>query len=303
MTKRLARFASVTFTLIGAGFFAFAVAYTSPGNPTGFVNDFANIIDESTQAALETKLSAFEVSTTHEIVVVIIPTLGDDYIENYAVKLFEEWGIGKKDSDNGILFLVALDDKKVRIEVGYGLEGALVDSEVNTIIQDYVLPKFRENNYVGGIESGVDGIIAATEGEEVSNASSVANVNWSEIAFFIIFALFWGVNILIQIFASSKSWWLGGVLGGGAGAIITLLGLFGVTITLGLFISFILAILGLILDYFVSKNASSILSKFSKGGRGGPWIGGGGFGGGSSSGGFGGFGGGGSGGGGSSGSW
>lgn len=305
MRKKLAQISGVLATLVCAGFFAFTLAYTSPGKPSGYVNDFANILDGATKASLEAKLIAFEQSSKHEITVVTIPTLGDDYIENYAVKLFEEWGIGKGDVDNGILFLIASNDRKVRIEVGYGLEGALVDSEANTIIQEYVLPQFKANNYSLGIEAGVNGIIAATEGEIVSTNSSSrsgTNVNWGEIFFFIIFAFFWAINILIQILASSKSWWLGGVLGGGAGLLLTFFGLFGVTLTFGLIVSVVLAISGFIFDYVVSKNSESILKRFGRDSNG-TWIGGGGFGGGSSRGGFGGFGGGGSGGGGSSGSW
>ena len=306
MKKRLATISGVTLTLICAGFFAFALAYSSPGKASGYVNDFANILDAGTKTTLEQKLVGFETKTSHEVTVVTIPSLDGDYIENYAEKLFKEWGIGKKDVDNGILFLVAPNDREVRIEVGYGLEGALVDSEANTIIQDYVLPEFKADNYAGGIVAGVDGIITATEGEIVStnsSSSSSMSVNWGEIFFFVIFAFFWAMNIIVQILASSKSWWLGGVLGGSAGLLMTFFGFFGVTLTFGLIVSAILAALGLLIDYFVSKNSESILKKFGRDSNG-TWIGGGGFGGGSSSGGsFGGFGGGGSGGGGSSGSW
>lgn len=304
MTRKLAQIGGVLTTLVCAGFFAFVLAYTSPGAPTGFVNDFANIIDDDTQAKLETQLSAYKQSSNHEVVVVTVQSLGGDYIENYAVKLFEEWGIGDKEKDNGILFLIASEDKKVRIEVGYGLEGALVDSEANQIIQSYIIPPFKENNYSLGIANGVEQIIKATEGEIIDVPNKGQSVNWEEIIFFIIFGVIFAINVLIQVLASSKSWWLGGVLGGLAGGIITLLGLFGVSLFFGLIITFGLALLGLLLDYFVSKNAGSILRHFGKSDN---WPGGfgggiGGFGGGSS-GGFGGFGGGGSGGGGSSGSW
>lgn len=303
MQRKLAQIAGVLGTLACAGFFAFAIAYVSPGQPTGFVNDFANIIDDDTQAKLETQLSSYRQTSNHEVVVVTISSLQGDYIENYAVKLFEEWGIGDKEKDNGILLLVASEDKKVRIEVGYGLEGALVDSEASQIIQGYIIPSFKENNYSLGIANGVDQIIKATEGEIVDVSQKKQSVNWEEIIFFIIFGVIFAINVLIQVLASSKSWWLGGVLGGAAGSIITFLGLFGVSLFFGLFITFGFAFLGLLLDYFVSKNSNSILRHFGKGDN---WPGGfggmGGFGGGGS-GGFGGFGGGGSGGGGSSGSW
>lgn len=302
MNKRLTKVTGVFFTLLAVSLFSYAYAYVSPGKSVGFVNDFASIISPEKQSELETTLRAFEEKTSHEVVVVTIATLGDDYIENYALKLFEEWKIGKEGADNGILFLIAPNEKKVRIEVGYGLEGALVDSEANTIIQEYVLPAFRTNDYEKGIVFGVEGIISATEGEVVSTKSGMSsNVNWGEIGFFVLFALFWGFNILIQILASSKSWWLGGALGAGAGVVMTVFSFFGITLVLGIILSVFLGVLGLLFDYLLSKNSEAILKKFSAGNNG-PWGGAGGFGGGSS-GGFGGFGGGRSGGGGSSGGW
>lgn len=301
MFKKLAQIKSVVLTLASVGFFAFTFAYTSPGNPSGYVNDFANVIDAELQATLEQKLTSFETERSHEIVVVTIPTLGGDYIENYAVKLFEEWGIGKKDADNGVLLLVAVEDREVRIEVGYGLEGALVDSEANIIIQERIIPYFKEGEYGLGISAGVDGVIEATQSEIVSTASTTESINWEEIIFFIIFAFVWGINIIVHLFAHTKSWWLGGVLGGGAGALITFFGLFGVTFGIGILISIFLGLLGLGLDYFLSKNGASILKHLGNGKGGGGWSSGGGFGG--SSGGFGGFGGGSSGGGGASGRW
>ena len=87
-------------------------AYVNPGQPTGFVNDFADVLKETERQQLETKLAAFEKNTGNEIAVVIIPDLGGDTIENFSVKLFKEWGIGKEGKDNGILLLVARDDRQ-----------------------------------------------------------------------------------------------------------------------------------------------------------------------------------------------
>ncbi len=301
MFKKLTRIHSVFLTLFVVGFFVCAYAYVSPGSPAGYVNDFASIIEDGVQSALEVKLSELEASTSHEVVVVTIPTLGGDYIENYAVKLFEEWGIGKANADNGVLLLVAVQEREVRIEVGYGLEGALVDSEVNTIIQERIIPAFKKGDYGQGVSLGVDGIIEATQGEVVPTTVPVEPVNWEEILFFIIFAFVWGVNIVIHLFAHTKSWWLGGVLGGGAGFLITFFGFFGVGLTFGIVLSVFLALLGLGVDYFLSKHGVAILKYLGDRRGGGGWSSGGGFGG--SSGGFGGFGGGGSGGGGASGRW
>src|SRR3989344_5277330 len=104
-------------------------AYTSPGSPSGFVNDFAQMMSAGARAQLEQKLVQLEKDSTNEISVVTINNLDGDTIENFAVKLFQEWGIGKTKNDNGILLLIAKDDRKMRIEVGYGLEGALTDAQ------------------------------------------------------------------------------------------------------------------------------------------------------------------------------
>src|SRR3989338_1634920 len=100
------------------GFFAIfapalVFAYTSPGKPTGFVNDFAQMMTAEARTALEQRLTSFSQETGHEITVVAIPNLNGDTVENYADKLFQEWGIGKKEYDNGVLFLISRDDRKL----------------------------------------------------------------------------------------------------------------------------------------------------------------------------------------------
>ncbi|MBP7057472.1 TPM domain-containing protein, partial [Candidatus Gracilibacteria bacterium] len=149
--------------LIGVGtFFAIllfahtTLAYVSPGDNVGYVNDFARILTTEQRNALETKVQDFERTTTNEIAVVTITSLGGDTIENYAVKLFEEWQIGKREEDNGVLLLVAKDDRKMRIEVGYGLEPVLPDATANHIIQTIMVPAFRQNDFYGGIDQSVD---------------------------------------------------------------------------------------------------------------------------------------------------
>ena len=121
-----------------------ALAYASPGRPSGYVNDFAGLLTPAERQTLEQKLQSFEQQSGNQIAVVTISALGDDTIENYAVALFKEWGIGSKQHDNGILLLVARDDREVRIEVGYGLEGALPDALSHTIIQTILIPAFKQ---------------------------------------------------------------------------------------------------------------------------------------------------------------
>lgn len=278
----------VILTVFALFFFsAFTVyGYTSPGKPTGYINDFANIISDGTQADLEAKLTQFFKESSVQIAVVTVPTLGDEVIEYYAVKLFEEWGIGNKDKDTGILFLVALNERKLRIETGYGIEGALTDVEANAIINQVVVPEFKQGNMEAGIVKGAEAIIGTVKGE-VEYTETKSNAKNYEI---IVIIVWFCIYFIFSILARSKSWWLGGVLGGVVGIILGFI--FGFLFT-GIIAIIGLTILGLIIDFFASKY-------HGKGGPGGFF---GGFGGGSSSSGFGGFGGGGSGGGGSSGSW
>ncbi|MCR4334516.1 MAG: TPM domain-containing protein [Patescibacteria group bacterium] len=275
-----------------------SLAYKNPGNPSGFVNDFAKVLTVEQKNVLEQKLSAFEQQTSNEISIVTIPTLDEDTIENYAVALFKDWGIGKKKNDNGVLLLVAIGDHKMRIEVGYGLEGALTDAISSDIIRNTLTPAFKNNDFYGGIDKAVDSMISATKNEYLSTNQS--NNQTSNdiggilvIAFFTIHILMWVASVL----ARSKSWWAGGVVGAVMSIFIGIfLGLFAFGVALVLFIPF-----GLLFDFLVSR----IYGARKINGLPIPWfIGGGRRGGGRGGfGGFGGFGGGGSGGGGSSGGW
>ncbi len=123
--------------------------------PAGFVNDNAGVLSGGARAQIEALLEEIERKTTAEVVVVTVNTTYPLTIEQYAVELFQKWGIGKRGKDNGALMLVAVDDRKVRIEVGYGLEGAITDLHSKIIIQDLVVPAFKKGNYDLGISSGV----------------------------------------------------------------------------------------------------------------------------------------------------
>ena len=126
-------------------------AYQNPGIPTGFVNDFAEMLTAEQRQSLEKKINDFEKTTGNELSVVTVSGLGGDTIENFAVKLFEDWGIGKKNKDNGVLLLIARDERQFRIEVGYGLEGALTDARSFWITQNILRPAFQKGDYYGGI--------------------------------------------------------------------------------------------------------------------------------------------------------
>ncbi|MDD5071199.1 MAG: TPM domain-containing protein [Patescibacteria group bacterium] len=272
------------------------MAYYNPGTPSGFVNDYAGMMSESEKQSLEVKLVNFESQTSNEIAVVIIPSLDGDTIENFAVRLFEDWKIGKAKNDNGILVLVAKEDRQMRIEVGYGLEGALTDAQSFWIIDGIMKPAFREEKYYEGIDQAIDKVIAATQGEYIPESQareSSGSFDWETIFWLGLFAMIWMASIL----GRSKSWWVGGVIGGIIGIVIGLIKGF---LFFGLASIAILIPFGLLFDFIVSKN----YAKHKAGGTIPWWIGGGrggrgGFGGG----GFGGFGGGFSGGGGASGRW
>lgn len=269
------------------------LAYKNPGMPTGFLNDYGKMLSAQDKSEIESKLVNYQKSTGNEIAVVTVSDLGGDTVENFAVQLFQDWGIGVKGKDNGALLLISRDDHEMRIEVGYGLEPVLTDAQASSIIRNILTPAFKQNDFAGGINDALDSMIAAIGGDvnAIPSNPSVENVS-PTIVGFIVFVLIWVAAIL----GRSKSWWLGGVIGGIAGVVLTFI--FGFWY-IGLAGIVLLIPIGLLFDFVVSKIFSNSLDA---GMRPPWWIGGGGFGGGAG-GGFGGFGGGGSGGGGASGRW
>jgi len=231
---------------------AIALAYSNPSNvpngtfdPSGLVNDFAAVLSAEEKASLENKLVSFEKETGHEITVAVIKNLGGDAIENYAEELFKEWGIGKKNADNGVLFLISLEDREMRIEVGYGLEGALTDAETKWILDGAVAPFFKEGKYYEGIAAGTDKIAEAIKGEIVSSDSSKP----SKIPFDTFLVIGWFLFVaLASILGRSKSWWAGGIVGGVIGVIVGLIKGF---VFLGATALAVLIPFGLLFDYFV----------------------------------------------------
>jgi len=131
----------------------------------GYVNDYGNMISPSVEADLAVILKKFEESDSTQVVILTVPSLGGDPIEDYSIKVAETWKIGQKGKDNGILFLVSRDDRKMRIEVGRGLEGKLTDLTAGRIIDLVVKPKFKTEDYDGGFAAGVSALIDATRGE------------------------------------------------------------------------------------------------------------------------------------------
>ena len=137
----------------------------SKPNPPKLVNDYTNTLTADQANAIENKLVAFDDSTSTQIAVVIIKSLEGAEISDYATKLGREWGIGGKDYNNGVVFLISIDDRKINISTGYGVEGALPDITAKHIIEDVVKPNFKGNDFYRGIDEGTDAIIKAVKGE------------------------------------------------------------------------------------------------------------------------------------------
>ncbi|MCO1333906.1 TPM domain-containing protein [Microbulbifer sp. OS29] len=135
---------------------------------SGPVVDQAKLLKADERYQLTELIQKYERDSGHQLVVATLAELQGITIEEYANQLARQWKLGKKDKDNGVLFVIAPNEKKIRIEVGYGLEGALTDALAANIIQTKVLPEFRNGNFSGGINAGVNSIIAATKKEYVA---------------------------------------------------------------------------------------------------------------------------------------
>lgn len=309
-------FASAFIIFLSFAWFSSAKAAPTYPQPTGFVVDAANIIDDITEARITARLSALEATSTSEIAVATVPSLEDLTIEEYALELFEYWKIGKAKQDNGVLLLIAPNEREVRIEVGYGLEGALTDIESSQIIDNILIPAFKEGGYGKGIDEATMAIVQAVEGEyapylDTSSGGDIAGTIMAIIIVGVFGFIAWVlVSVLFMELSRTKSIVGGTIVGGMIGSFVG--GLTGSWI----FVGICGAIIGGLVDWFISylpifkrlrqkaeeqpKQRSSRGNKGGFGGFGGSGFGGGG---GKSSGGFGGFGGGSSGGGGASGRW
>ena len=161
------------------------------------VHDDAHALKTETVDQLEKDLKAYEDSTSNQIAILIVQSLDGEVLEEYSLKVAEKWKLGQKGKDNGVLLLVAVDDHKMRIEVGLGLEGVLTDAQSNRIIRNEIAPEFRRGDYDAGINAGVQGIIKAIAGEY----SSSDNSDISDLTFFQKVLVTAGLILFISIFA------------------------------------------------------------------------------------------------------
>lgn len=149
----------------------FFVAAASPASALnvpalqGRVNDHARLLNPEQAAALEEKLGVYEAKTTNQIALLTVPSLEGEALEDFSVRVAREWHLGQEKRNNGVLIFIAAEERGVRIEVGYGLEGALTDAQSSIIIRNIMIPAFREGDFNRGIDAGVDAIQAAIAGE------------------------------------------------------------------------------------------------------------------------------------------
>jgi uncharacterized protein len=277
------------------------VAVPALTNP---VTDLTGTLTPDQSAALDAKLRAFAQARGSQVAVLIVPTTRPEEIEQYSIRVVEQWRLGRAKVDDGALLLVARDDRRVRIEVGYGIEGALPDATANRIIQQDILPSFKRGDYYDGINTGVDRIMRVIEGEplpepELSPPGAGIPGMFQLLPILFIFAVIGG-SVFRRMFGR-----VGGAIatGGVVGTLTWLLvSLLGISLLVG-FIAFIFALLGGMGGGGPGSGGNGWYSRRHGSGWGHPGgFGGGGFGGGFGGGGFGG-GGGGFGGGGASGSW
>jgi uncharacterized protein len=142
---------------------------------SGRIVDEAGLLSPAVRDRISAMLKAHEAATGNQVAVLTLPTLQGESVEDYAVRVFEDWKLGQKDKDNGVLVLVVPQDRRMRIEVGYGLEGVLTDAAASRVIRDLMTPRFREGNYEVGIESGVTGILQVLEGRQPRDPEA----NWA----------------------------------------------------------------------------------------------------------------------------
>jgi uncharacterized protein len=203
-----------------------------PPKPDRYVTDRAGVLPADRAEALNRKLEQFERDTSNQVLVWIDRKIPENFtLEDFTVRAAQKWKAGQEKTDNGAVLFVFIDDRKVRIEVGYGLEGVLPDITANRIIQNEIVPRFRSGDYAGGIEAGVDAMIAATKGEYKGSGKTVdeqsgrrRGSNLGGCIVPALFLLFFVLPVLTRrryrrgrTFGGSGWWMGGGGFGGGGG--------------------------------------------------------------------------------------
>jgi uncharacterized protein len=194
---------------------------------TGYINDQAGMVSPETELQLENYLRELERTDSTQVAVLTIPSLEGEVLEDFSIRVAEAWGLGQKEKDNGILLLVSRDDRKIRIEVGYGLEGELTDLLAGRIIDNEITPHFRQGDFDGGIMAGVNALGSAVRGEyEAASESSGSGEDRRSPWGFLALLLFMGPSLLRftalgrhgRSSRRSSGIWIGGPFTGGGGS-------------------------------------------------------------------------------------
>ncbi len=157
---------------------------------TSRVTDLTGTLEAADRDTLERRLAALEQEKGSQVAVLIVPTTRPEAIEQYSIRVVDAWQLGRKDADDGVLLLVAKDDRVVRIEVGQGLEGAIPDAIAKRIVEDHITPAFREGRFAAGISAGIDAIIARIEGEPLPAPAPRARESQADIGDLFVKTLF-----------------------------------------------------------------------------------------------------------------
>ncbi|WP_277057828.1 TPM domain-containing protein [Trichlorobacter lovleyi] len=180
----------------------------------GRINDYAGMLSPATARSLEQKLAAFENETTNQVVLLTIPSLEGDVIESFAIRVAEAWKIGQKDKSNGVILILAKKERKIRIEVGTGLQGVLPDITAGQIIRNVIAPELRAGNTDQGISAGLGAIIGATKGEFKATAADKKAAKKRKGSGYGLFIILLLAAIVITAVAGSSSR-TAGILAGG----------------------------------------------------------------------------------------
>ena len=184
-------------------------------SPQGHVSDWAGVFTPEQKADLESRIVAVRQNSGAQLAVVALKSLHGGEINDFAVKLFAQWGIGEKGKDNGVLLLAAIEDRKMWIEVGYGLEGVLNDAKCGRVQDEFIVPRFKEGNYAQGLIDGADALLKIMSGEAIPEPAAQADNPLAAILFLLVFAAVFVLIARSAIRGGKGGRWTGGSGGGG----------------------------------------------------------------------------------------
>ena len=217
MIKTAVLVAGLLATAAGAGAQTESDRLRESLSPQGHVSDWAGVFSPEQKADLERRIVAVRQATGAQLAVVALKSLQGGEIQDFAVKLFEQWGIGEKGKDNGVLLLAAIEDRAMWIEVGYGLEGVLNDAKCGRIRDEWILPRFKEGNYAQGLSDGADALLKVMGGEALPEPAAPANNPIAAVLFLLFFAVVFILIVRSAIRGGKGGRWTSGGGGGSFG--------------------------------------------------------------------------------------